>query len=150
MLNSIKIRQYTPHDKIKVIELFLLNTPLYFSEEEKKDLENYLDKEIDEYFIVENYNAVIAAGGINYSDDPTMMKLSWDMVHPDFHKKGVGRSLLNYRIHRICSFNQVKSITVRTSQLAYAFYEKNGFRLIETDKNYWAKGFDLYKMELTL
>ena len=43
--------------------------------------------------------------------------------------------------------NEVETILVRTSQLAYQFYEKNGFVLEEMIKDYWAEGFDMFKMK---
>jgi len=36
-------------------------------------------------------------------------------------------ALLKYRIEKIKSINGIQKITVRTSQLAYKFYEKQGF-----------------------
>ena len=41
----------------------------------------------------------------------------------------------------------VKTITVRTSQLVYKYYEKFGFQTKEIIKDFWAKGYDLYRME---
>ena len=32
------------------------------------------------------------------------------------------------------------------SQLAYKFYEKQGFTLNEIKRNYWADGFDMYSI----
>ena len=43
--------------------------------------------------------------------------------------------------------SSVRRITVRTSQLAFGFYEKRGFELKGIEKDYWAEGFDLYRME---
>ena len=45
------------------------------------------------------------------------------------------------------SKRSVLRITVRTSQLAFGFYEKRGFELKGIEKDYWAEGFDLYRME---
>jgi hypothetical protein len=36
---------------------------------------------------------------------------------------------------------------VRTSQVAYQFYQKAGFDLEKIEKDFWAKGFDLYQMK---
>ena len=44
----------------------------------------------------------------------------------------------------------VKTIIVRTSQLAYQFYGKVGFELEKVEKDFWAAGFDLYLMRLEL
>jgi len=59
----------------------------------------------------------------------------------------LGTKLLNYRIDKLNSFESIQKITVRTSQVAYKFYEKQGFKLFEIKKDYWAEGFDLYNME---
>ncbi|MBI3135738.1 MAG: GNAT family N-acetyltransferase [Bacteroidetes bacterium] len=141
------IRPYLPKDKNQVIQLLQLNTPAYFSEDEEKDLVHYLDHEIEHYFVVELNDTVIGCGGFNFSEDSATGKISWDILHPDFQGKSVGTLLLKYRIERLQTFNELKRIIVRTSQQAYRFYEKSGFVLLETSKDYWAKGFDLYLME---
>ncbi len=45
---------------------------------------------------------------------------------------------------------QVKKISVKTSQLAFGFFEKFGYRTIRVEQNYWGLGLDLYEMELLL
>ena len=69
------------------------------------------------------------------------------MIHPSFQHQSLGTRLLKYRIDVLESVSGVKKITVRTSQVAYKFYEKQGFVLNDIKKNYWAEGFDLYSME---
>lgn len=54
---------------------------------------------------------------------------------------------MKYRIEKLRSIDSIQKITVRTSQVAYKFYEKQGFELIEIIKDYWAEGFDMYSME---
>lgn len=147
MKDKIIIREYKNTDREAVLNLLKLNTPKYFSPEEEKDLMNYLEKEIEYYFILEIDNIIVGSGGFNFFDDKTIGKISWDILHPDFQGKSLGSTLLNYRIERLKSFKRVQQIIVRTSQLTHKFYEKRGFRLIEVVEDYWAKGFHLYKME---
>ncbi|MDQ3191018.1 MAG: GNAT family N-acetyltransferase, partial [Bacteroidota bacterium] len=71
---------------------------------------------------------------------------SWDILDPNYQNKGLGSLLLKFRIEKLKEFKSLKRITVRTSQFAYKFYEKNGFELKEIIKDYWAIGFDLYNM----
>lgn len=47
------IREYTSNDKSKIIELFRKNTPKYFDSSEVIDFENYIDNELEDYFVYE-------------------------------------------------------------------------------------------------
>ena len=141
------IRAYKDSDKLIVLNLLRLNTPTYFSPEEENDLIYYLENEIEYYFVLEINNQIVGAGGINFSDDKTIGKISWDIFHPNFQRKSFGSKLLTYRIKKIEQIKEVQEISVRTSQLVYKFYEKHGFELIEIVENYWAEGFHLYKMK---
>ncbi|WP_294822766.1 GNAT family N-acetyltransferase [uncultured Flavobacterium sp.] len=74
--------------------------------------------------------------------------LSWGIIHPDAHGKGIGSALVKFRIAEMQKLG-VEEIGVRTSQHVYQFYEKMGFTLkAPVVKDYWAEGFDLYEMEL--
>jgi [ribosomal protein S18]-alanine N-acetyltransferase len=141
------IRPYTTADKETVIRLLRLNTPAYFSPDEEKDLVYYLDHEIEFYFVVESGNQLVGCGGFNFSDNPGIGKISWDILHPEFQGKAIGTKLLQHRIAKLREFPELEKIIVRTSQLAYRFYEKSGFAVTETTKDYWAPGFDLVTME---
>lgn len=144
----LTIRPFRPNDRERILDLLRLNTPLYFSPEEEQDLLDYFDHHLEYYFVVEVDGIVCGSGGINRVDNGQTARLSWDIIHPDYHGRGLGRALTTYRLDRICELPGVHTITVRTSQLVYPFYEKLGFRLVEVVKDYWAEGFDLYRMEL--
>lgn len=60
-----------------------------------------------------------------------------------YQGKSLGTKLLKHRIGKLYSIDGVQKITVRTSQVAYKFYEKQGFELFEIKKDYWADGFDI-------
>lgn len=147
MENIIKIREYNSNDKEKIIDLLKLNTPKYFAEEEAKDLIYYMDNEIEYYYVIELNNVIVGSGGINIKENGTIGYISWDLLNPELHWKGLGTLILNYRIEKLKAEKMIESIIVRTTQIVYKFYEKSGFEVIEKVKDYWAKGFDLYKME---
>ena len=141
------IREYRETDKNAVIDLIRQNTPEYFALEEEADFSNYLDSERELYFVLLLNKEIVGCGGINFTDDKTTGKISWDIMHPDYQGKSLGKKLLRYRIEVLKAIPSIKKITVRTSQLAYKFYEKQGFTLNEIKRNYWADGFDMYSMQ---
>ncbi|WP_338766187.1 GNAT family N-acetyltransferase [Bernardetia sp. ABR2-2B] len=148
-----QIRAYQKSDKQELIELIKLNIPTYFEESEEKDFIEYLEKYKEDYFVVESKTTkkIIGCGGVNYFlDEPTALaRMSWDIIHPNFQGQGIGKCLLLHRINHIKKQN-IKLIVVRTSQLAYKFYQKAGFELEKVEKDFWAKGFDLYQMKMSL
>lgn len=146
MNEAIIIRKYKPEDKEALVKIMHNNVPKYFAETEVDDYEEYLDEEIEEYFVATIDENIIAAGGINYDRPRQLAKISWDLVDIPYHHQGVGTLLLEHRFQVIANKKDIKSIIVRTSQHAFGFYEKKGFKLLERHKDYWAKGFDMYKM----
>ncbi|WP_255555260.1 GNAT family N-acetyltransferase [Flavobacterium sp. NKUCC04_CG] len=142
------IRPYHPSDQPELLVLFDLNTPQYFSADERDDLIDYLNHHSERYFVVELEGQIVGAGGINFSEDQTVGRISWDFFHPEYQGKGLGSQLTQYRIELLKQLDHVQTISVRTSQAAYVFYQKMGFELLEVVPDYWAKGFDLYRMEL--
>lgn len=146
MISSPIIRAYEKSDKELVLDLFRRNTPKYFAIDEESDFIDYLENERELYYVLLHKSRVVGCGGINFNFNQALARISWDIIHPEYQNKNFGTQLLNYRIDKINSFSHIEKIMVRTSQFAFPFYEKNGFRLIEIHKNYWAKGIDMYKM----
>lgn len=147
---DITIRNYHPDDQSTLLNLIDLNTPKYFAPEEKSGLVTYLDQQLEDYFVVEVDSKIVGCGGINYDNDGSVGIISWDIIHPEYQGKGIGKRLLEHRLKIMKSMPKIRKIIVRTSQLTDKFYEKSGFKLIEVKKDYWAKGFDLYHMEIEL
>ncbi|TBW29944.1 GNAT family N-acetyltransferase [Gramella sp. KN1008] len=141
------IRPYIPEDRSAVKDLLKRNIPKYFDPSEEKEFEKYLDEEREDYFVFEQNSQIVGAGGINYFPKEKIARISWDMIDPELQGKGIGKSLTQHRIDYLKNNTQVDLIIVRTSQLAFKFYEKMGFELEEIEKDYWAKGFDLYLMK---
>ncbi len=140
------IRSYTTTDRDAIIELFLLNTPAFFCEEEQQDLERFLDSEIENFFVVEEDGAVVACGWSNIKENTGF--LSWYIVHPDHQGKGLGKILALHNLTILQANPDLDNIEVRTSQLVYPFYEKLGFKLIGTQDHYWGQNMHLYHMRL--
>ena len=144
------IRHYSTEDTDKLIALLDQNIPMYFDPSEKVDYINYLKNEIEDYFVFEVNNEVIGCGGINYDIENKKARIAWDIIHPNNHGRGIGKQLVNHRIELIKANRNIDSIIVRTSQLAFKFYQKLGFQIDSITNDYWAKGFDLYLMSLNI
>lgn len=143
----MKIRPYIASNKAAVLQLFDLNTPQYFDETERAGLIHYLENETEDYFVVEDEGQIVGAGGINYEPQSKAAVISWDIINPTEHGKGIGRKLTQHRIHHVHKNPDIEKIIVRTSQHTDKFYEKMGFKLLKVEKDYWAEGFDLCLME---
>lgn len=144
------IRAYNPGDKEEVLKLLRLNIPRFFAPSEEADLVKYLDETVEQYYVVERNGQVIGAGGINYLENRALARISWDIIHPAYQGQGIGNELTRFRIDKIKETPKIKLIQVRTTQLAYRFYEKLGFQLVATEKDFWAQGFDLYDMKMSI
>jgi ribosomal protein S18 acetylase RimI-like enzyme len=146
METQVKIREYNHTDKNDLIQILRINTPKYFSSAEEIDFINYLENEIDVYYVLLVGNKIIGCGGINTKNEMEGI-ISWGIIHPDFQGFSFGTLLLQHRITALRELKNCKTIHVRTSQLVFKFYEKNGFKLMKIVENYWAQGFHLYEME---
>jgi [ribosomal protein S18]-alanine N-acetyltransferase len=144
------IRPYISEDKRELVALLKLNTPQYFDAAEESDFIDYLENQRESYFVVELGKKIIGCGGINYFADAKLARISWDIIHPDHQGKGIGKKLILYRIDQIKNNSAISAVEVRTTQLAYKFYQKMGFELERVEKDFWAKGFDLYQMTIGL
>lgn len=134
-----------------MLKLIQLNTPKYFAASEAEEFASYLDRELEDYFVYRRDGEILGCAGINYFLELSHARLSWDMIHPQHQGQGIGGALTTHRINHIKQAQpDLSKVIVRTSQLVYPFYEKFGFTLQKTVSDFWAKGLDLYQMELAL
>lgn len=131
-----------------LLGLLEAHIPQFFAPAERLDFAAYLLRESDDYYVVEEHGEVIAGGGINYLPARSEARISWDVVHPDYQGTGVGSRLVLFRLKEIYKQPAIKRVVVRTSQMAFRFYEKFGFQLVQVEKDFWAKGYDLYEMHI--
>lgn len=149
-MQSTIIHPYSSQNFVDVMQLIKLSTPHYFAPEETSDFEHYLKHEIEQYFVIEVKQHIIGCGGVNFENNFTTAKISWDLIHPDYQGKGYGRLLLEHRLQLLRAMPTINCVMVRTSQHAFRFYEKSGFVLQEVQPNYWAEGYDMYMMEFPI
>jgi len=151
-LNKIPgtIRKYKQSDNAGLMQIFKLNTPLYFDLVEQKHFNAYLRTHADTYFVITEKRKIIGGGGYHISEDAKTGRISWNLIHPDHKNLGHGNKIVSYCIGLIKKNRPLTLIHVCTSQFAYGFYSKFGFRIVEIKKDFWAPGLDLYKMEMSI
>ncbi|MFT2010256.1 GNAT family N-acetyltransferase [Pontibacter sp. 13R65] len=144
------IRPYETKDRESLVALLQLNIPEFFDASEVEDFVVYLEQDAQNYFVLEEAGRIIGSGGYNWFDGGATARISWDIIHPDFQGKGLGKTLTIFRINEIKKNPVVRLVVVRTSQLVFLFYQKLGFKLEKIEKDFWAKGFDLYQLRLEI
>lgn len=143
----MQIKPYTDSDKLKLIDVFKENIPQYFHETELNEFINYLDLKKDTYLVIEKNNELIGGLGYEIRDEDKSGRINWIFLTPKTYGKGIGKKAVEYCIEILEKNPSVETLIVRTSQFVYPFFEKLGYKIKYTEKDYWAKGFDLYLME---
>lgn len=149
----ITIKPYLPEHREALIEIFKGNIPLYFAEEELPYFTDFIDNLDCPYSVIFNNNEIVGCGGIglNKSRKPSnidTVSMCWGMIDHKYHKHGFGKKLLEFRIQQSKELYPNVKIALGTTQHTFQFFEKYGFKTVEFQKDYWAKGLDLHQMEL--
>lgn len=158
------IREYTPSDKEKCIDVFDSNYPKFFDIAERGLFIKWLDHQADNsvaykspvyknaekdaYYIIEiPGHGIVGCGGFYVLKESREARLAWGMIHSAFHKQGYGKALYNHRIEIIKSEWPGYAVTLGTSQHTYPFYQRMGMKVVATIKDGYGAGLDRYDME---
>jgi len=153
----ITIKEYLPEYKDCLLQIFESNMPLYFAEEELQLFFNFLDRDAVQrgpYSVIFNDDTIVGCGGIainqpsKYTNELHVI-MTWGMIDNKFHKNGFGKELLLFRIKQAKELYPEVKIALGTTQYTFPFFEKYGFKTVAYEKDHWAKGLDLYQMELS-
>lgn len=153
-----EIRSYIIKDKKDCLEAFKSNVPLYFTEEEIKGFEDFLDRLQNgpdqanpgkaHFFVVLFNNSVIGAGGFGDQYNNKIISLAWGFIHRNYHKKGFGKKLLLYRLKEIKKIYPTSPVVIDTTQFSFSFFEKFEFYTTKITNDFYAAGMHRYDMIL--
>jgi len=143
------IRPFKETDKETLIEIFKLNTLQYFDTKEENDFIEYLKSYSNTYLTIEHEDKIVGGTGYYVKEDDKSGRITWIFFHPNYSRLGLGRQAVEHCLTTLKQHPKVEKFVVTTSQLAYKFFEKFGYKLIKTEKDYWGLGLDLYEMEMT-
>ena len=139
------LRPYTAADRDGCLAVFDSNTPDFFAPSERADYEKFLDSQDGSYFVMENEGRLLGCGGYAL-DNQTQGSLIWGMIHRDWHRNGLGRYLLYYRMKKMTDSGTLQVVRLDTSQRTAPFFEKQGFRAMDVVKDGYAPGLDKVEM----
>ncbi|RTQ50170.1 N-acetyltransferase [Hymenobacter gummosus] len=142
------IRPYQTRDQAACLALFDGNCPPAFDPTERALFERYLAAAPADFWVLEADGAVRACGGYGSRDAGQSWELYWGMVGRDWHGRGLGRQLLEFRIRHLQARYPGVRIISRTSQYAQGFFARRGFVLHRVAEHFWGPGLHLYDMSL--
>lgn len=138
---------YTPNNKQSLIEIFNLNVPIYFAPHELNEFLSYLEIKSETYLCIYHENKIVGGVGYDYKEEDKSGRINWIFVHPNCKGFGLGKEAVEFCIAKLKEDGRVEKLIVRTSQLAYKFFEGFDYKLVKIEKDYWTPGLDLYLME---
>ncbi len=142
------IRPYKQLDKERLLAIFELNTPKYFDNKEANDFKEYLKQNGETYLTIEKNNKIVGGTGYYVNERDNSGRITWIFFDPNYSGQGLGKQAVDYCLNLLRKDERVEKFIVTTSQLAYKFFEKFGYRISRIEKHYWGKGLDLYEMEM--
>lgn len=147
-MSRTRIRLYQHNDKAACLAIFDSNVPQYFVPGERNEFIQWLNKPgRAPYYVFEAEQETVGCGGIYVDKDKQIAGLAWGMVHRNYHKKGLGRSLTLYRLKAMTLNYPTLEQHLETSQYTEAFYQQFGFQTYERIKNGFSPGLDNCKMK---
>lgn len=141
------LRAYTPADRDACLAIFDSNAARFFQPGDRREYEEFLHQ-VDAYFVMEHDSAILGCGGYRISDG--IARLTWGMVHGDWHRRGLGRLLLLYRLREISKIGAAPLVELTTSQFTAPFFERQGFKRMQIIKDGYAAGVDRLHMAMKL
>jgi N-acetylglutamate synthase-like GNAT family acetyltransferase len=149
-MNKQIIRTYHLSDKVGLFDIFKHYIPSDFAPSEIHDFDSYLKEYWSTYFTIEIDGQIVGSIGYQLIDAETTGQIKWILIHPEYAGKGLGKMAIEHCLTIFKTKPKVKKVIVTTSQLAYQFFEKFGFILKKSEKDFWGKGFDFYLLEKNL
>lgn len=131
-MKEVEIRPYLPRDRDACLAVFDSNAPEFFTVGQRPAFEDFLDgTDLDgttrAYFVMEQDGAILGCGG--YVLGNADAHLMWGMIHRDWHKRGLGRLLLMFRLREIGKAGAAMVRVEAPTRIA-PFFERLGLKTV--------------------
>lgn len=146
----MKIRPYRPEDAPACLAVFDSNTPQFFMPSERDEFAAFLAEPGGTYLVGIVDDHLVACGGYWPLPSAPVVALTWGMVHRDYHRRGLGRQLLDYRLAALREHPGLVAVVLQTSQHSAPFFTRAGFVVEEVRPDGYGPGLDDYRLRLSL
>jgi hypothetical protein len=143
---SLNTRQYETADLDACLAVFDSNVPTAFLPHEREDFEGYLLASADPYYVVACGDEIVACGGTAVEDNGATGVLCWGIVRKDRHRQGIGEYFVRWRIARLALVPSIAAIRIETIEQNLGFFQRLGFLTFEHTPDFYAPGWDRYRM----
>lgn len=145
---AMEARRYTASDRDACLLLFDSNVPEYFLPQERAEFEAWLGSGPENYFVLEHEGRIVACGGFALPGaGSATASLTWGMVGRQWHRQGVGRFLLMFRMREMSRTGvEIQMVKLETTPQAAPFFAAQGFHPIRVIKDGYAAGLDKVEM----
>jgi N-acetylglutamate synthase-like GNAT family acetyltransferase len=147
----VRLRPYRKSDREDCLCVLDSNVPEYFLASDREEVGVFLDR-LEEagvrYLVIEEERAIVACGGVAVSAEHDA-RMCWGMVRRDVHRRGFGTILLAARLVEGARMG-AKTASLATIPNVEGFFAKLGFRLIGSEKDHYAPGWDRRDYAITL
>ena len=145
----MEILNYDPKYKQQCIGIFESNIPKFFLPKELPACKEYFASIIaSNYWVLEHQNEIIASGGIGI--DGHAGRMHYGMVRNDWHKKGIGTRLFEFRLGKLIENPNIATIGLDTCQHNPNFFRRFGFVETSVKENGYGPGLHRIDMELKI
>ena len=144
------VRPYVPTDRDACLAVFDSNAPEFFLAHERAEFESFLDTPNGPYFVLDHDGLITGCGGYVVGEEPGLARMAWGMVLRDWHRKGMGRLLLMYRLRQITKAGGVQFVGLDTTQRSAPFFLSQGFKVAGVAADGYGPGMDRVEMTMKL
>lgn len=158
MSSALRIRLYTPADRITCLCIFRSNQPKFFTAAEEDYFAAWLDQldgakpaplgDEAYYFVVQQNSDVVACGGWGVRAGVDRATLIWGMVHNSRHGHGIGQALTQHRLDHFRAAHPSMDMTIDTTQHTASFYARFGFATEKFTEDGYEPGMHRHDMRL--
>ena len=129
-LVACRIREFNPDDQEACLAIYRSNEPDFLDPAEFGEFEEFLAHGTSYLLVIEKDDKVIACAGLELVGDTNTAKLRHGMVHRDFHRQGIGSTLLAARLSLLEPEDEkAVPVFIRAKPQAAGFYGHFGFAL---------------------